>query len=60
LKDGATEPVAHMLRQTGVPFILSAGSSLEALTDVLSEAPFISKPFRQIELVETVQTLLPH
>lgn len=60
LKDGASEPVAQMLRERGVPFVLCSGSSFEALSEVFSGAPFISKPFRHTELVETVQTLLPH
>ena len=60
LRDGASEPVAQMLRDRGVPFVLCSGSSFEALSEVFSGAPFIAKPFKYAELVETVQTLLPH
>lgn len=60
LKDGASAPVAQMLHDRGIPFILCSGSSFDALAEVFSGAPFLSKPYQHEELIDTVQGLLAH
>jgi DNA-binding response OmpR family regulator len=60
LKDGASDPVIKMLRERGVPFVICSGSSFDPLAEVFAGAPFLPKPYRHTDLLDTVQSLLVH
>ncbi len=50
--------VADALAARGVPFAFSTGYSGESLDDGYRDRPVLGKPYRDVELVETLTRLL--
>jgi CheY-like chemotaxis protein len=50
--------VADALAARGVPFVFSTGYSGESLDDGYRDQPVLGKPYRDVELVETLTRLL--
>ena len=50
--------VADALAERGVPFVFSTGYSYESLDDGYRDRPMLRKPYRDVEMVETLTRLL--
>ena len=50
-------PVAETLKARGIPFIVLSGYNNEQLTGLLSDAPFLAKPYDPDDLVALVRSL---
>jgi DNA-binding response OmpR family regulator len=55
LRDGSAVEVAHVLRERGVPFVMS-GYSRDTLPPELRNAPFIAKPMAESELIDAARS----
>lgn len=49
--------VADALAALGVPFVFSTGYSSESLDDGYRDRPVLGKPYREVELIETLTRL---
>ena len=58
IRGGRVYPVADILRQRGIPFLLASGYGKWALPEALREAPRLTKPFSMPELEEQLKQLL--
>ena len=57
LKDGSSIPVAKLLRQKRIPFVLCSGSTVGELAEVFRDVPYIPKPYYSTELVSVIDSL---
>jgi two-component sensor histidine kinase len=58
LGSGTSEPVAHELRSSGIPFIAVSGYSREQLPPVFADVPFMSKPLKHDLLLDELRRLV--
>ena len=57
LNGRSIEQVAELLREKQLPFLVVTGYVREQLPEVIGDAPVLTKPFSQRELVRQVQQL---
>jgi DNA-binding LytR/AlgR family response regulator len=57
LNGESAEPIAAALRQRGAPFVVVSGYTGRQLPGVLTEAPFMAKPYSAERLVELLSRL---
>jgi DNA-binding response OmpR family regulator len=58
LRGRSTEPVAAVLRGRGVPFLFVSGYGTAQLSQQFLDAPLLSKPFRDEQLIKAIQAVL--
>ncbi len=58
LRGKTTEPVAAMLRGKGVPFLFVSGYGNADASGRYLDAPLLSKPFRDDQLIRAIQAVL--
>jgi DNA-binding response OmpR family regulator len=58
LRGRSTEPVAAVLRGRGVPFLFVSGYGSAQLSQQFLDAPLLSKPFRDEQLIKAIQAVL--
>jgi len=58
LRGRSTEPVAAVLRGRGVPFLFVSGYGSAQLSQQFLDAPLLSKPFRDEQLIRAIQSVL--
>lgn len=54
VRDGDTCGLARELKTRGIPFAFTSGSKREALPDDLQTAPFITKPFADVDIANAL------
>jgi PAS domain S-box-containing protein len=54
-----TYPVAHVLRERGIPFVFASGYGERAIAESFQGAPILSKPFQRNDLDRAVSAALP-
>ena len=57
LKDGRSAPIAAMLTERSIPFVVCSGSMAP---NELAGVPFVAKPFSEEDLVAAIEALFPH
>ena len=55
--DGASFPIAAILRQRNIPFCFASGYGRTAVPADLGHVPVLTKPYTQDSLAETLRTL---
>lgn len=58
IRGGTIYPVAEIIKNRGIPFILASGYSTWALPEVLRDQPRLTKPFRMDEFDDLLETIL--
>ena len=58
LRGRSTEPVAAVLRGRGVPFLFVSGYGNTQLSEQFLDAPLLSKPFREEQLIRAVKAVM--
>ncbi len=58
LRGKSTEPIAAILRARGVPFLFVSGYGNAQLTSQFLDAPLLSKPFRDEQLIRAIKAVL--
>ena len=58
LKTVSTASVGHALRERGIPFLVCSGVQAEEFEAVFEGVPFVGKPYKDEDLVRSVDTLL--
>lgn len=54
LPGGDSAPVATKLVDIGVPFVVMSGYRRKRLPDAMRKAPFLTKPFTQLDLIRSL------
>jgi DNA-binding response OmpR family regulator len=57
LDGDSSDPVATVLNQRGIPFLVVTGYGAEQRQGTLAEAPFLSKPYLAADLVAAIHAL---
>lgn len=58
LRGRSTEPVAAVLRGRGIPFLFVSGYGNAQLSQQFLDAPLLSKPFRDEQLIRAIEAVL--
>jgi DNA-binding response OmpR family regulator len=59
LRNESSLPVARVLAERGIPFVIVTGFSQSQLPPEMATAPLLSKPLHGEDLVATLKRLLP-
>ena len=57
LNGESAEPVAAALRRRGIPFLVASGYGTSHRPGALADAPYLSKPYREADLVKAIFAL---
>jgi len=60
IRGGDTYPVAMILRERGIPFVLATGYGGWAMPDAFKGHPLLQKPFTAAEVAQAIGVMLPH
>ena len=58
LRGRSTEPLAAVLRGRGIPFLFVSGYGNAQLSQQFLDAPLLSKPFRDEQLIRAIEAVL--
>jgi len=54
LKGASSLPVANALKARGIPVVFSTGYGRNGLPEAFRDAPFLQKPFQQVDIEEVI------